>query len=55
MNKKEYCLKNPAIAYYSGLNGINTHGNILRLSDQLLNELKELNKASLYKKYNIDE
>lgn len=37
------------------LNGINTHGNILRLSDQLLDELKELNKAALYKKYNIDE
>ena len=26
MNKKEYCLKNKAIAYYSGLNGIEIHG-----------------------------
>lgn len=26
MNKREYCLKNPAIAYYSGLDGIEIHG-----------------------------
>lgn len=26
MSKKEYCLKNKAIAYYSGLNGIEIHG-----------------------------
>lgn len=26
MNKKEYCLKNKPIAYYSGLNGIEIHG-----------------------------
>ena len=26
MTKKEYCLKNPAIAYYSGLNGLEIHG-----------------------------
>ena len=26
MNKREYCLKNPAIAYYSGLNGLEIHG-----------------------------
>lgn len=26
MNKREYCMKNPAIAYYSGLNGIEIHG-----------------------------
>ena len=26
MNKREYCIKNPAIAYYSGLNGLEIHG-----------------------------
>lgn len=26
MTKKEYCTKNPVIAYYSGLNGIEFHG-----------------------------
>jgi hypothetical protein len=26
MSKKEYCLKNKSIAYYSGLNGIEIHG-----------------------------
>lgn len=26
MNKKEYCLINPAIAYYSGFNGLEIHG-----------------------------
>lgn len=26
MNKRQYCLKNPAIAYYSGLNGLEIHG-----------------------------
>ena len=26
MNKREYCMKNPTIAYYSGLNGLEIHG-----------------------------
>ena len=26
MTKKEYCMKNPAIAYYSGLIGLEIHG-----------------------------
>jgi hypothetical protein len=26
MNKKEYCQKNPAVAYYSGFNGLEIHG-----------------------------
>lgn len=26
MTKKEYCLKNPVVAYYSGLNGLEIHG-----------------------------
>ena len=26
MNKRKYCMKNPAIAYYSGLNGLEIHG-----------------------------
>ena len=26
MNKREYCSKNHAIAYYSGLNGLEIHG-----------------------------
>lgn len=36
------------------LNEINTDENILRLSDRLLDELKERNKAALHKKYNIE-
>ena len=26
MTKKEYCLKNPAVAYYSGFSGLEIHG-----------------------------
>ena len=26
MTKREYCMRNPAIAYYSGLNGLEIHG-----------------------------
>ena len=26
MTKKEYCLRNPAIAYYSGFGGLEIHG-----------------------------
>jgi hypothetical protein len=26
MSKKEYCQKNPAVAYYSGFNGLEIHG-----------------------------
>lgn len=26
MNKREYCMKNPTIAYYSGLNGLEIKG-----------------------------
>ena len=26
MTKKEYCTSNPAIAYYSGFNGLEIHG-----------------------------
>lgn len=37
------------------LNGINTDENTLQLSDLLLDELKELNKAALYKKYDIED
>ena len=26
MTKKEYCLKNPPVAYYSGFSGLEIHG-----------------------------
>ena len=26
MTKKEYCLKNPPVAYYSGFSGLKIHG-----------------------------
>ncbi len=26
MNKKEYCQKNPVVAYYSGFSGLEIHG-----------------------------
>lgn len=35
MNKKEYCLTNPAIAYYSGLNGLEIHGIEYGIEDYL--------------------
>lgn len=35
MSKKEYCLKNPAIAYYSGLNGLEIHGIEYGIEDYL--------------------
>lgn len=35
MTKKEYCLKNPAIAYYSGFNGLEIHGFEYGINDYL--------------------
>lgn len=35
MNKKEYCLTNPAIAYYSGFNGLEIHGFEYGINDYL--------------------
>lgn len=35
MTKKEYCLTNPAIAYYSGLNGLEIHGIEYGIEDYL--------------------
>lgn len=35
MTKKEYCLMNPAIAYYSGLNGLEIHGIEYGIEDYL--------------------
>lgn len=35
MTKKEYCLKNSAIAYYSGLNGLEIHGIEYDIEDYL--------------------
>lgn len=36
MTKKEYCLKNPAVAYYSGLSGLEIHGIEYGVNDFLL-------------------
>jgi hypothetical protein len=35
MTKKEYCLKHPAIAYYSGFNGLEIHGFEYGINDYL--------------------
>ena len=35
MNKKEYCTKNKAIAYYSGFNGLEIHGIEYGINDYL--------------------
>lgn len=35
MTKKEYCLNNPATAYYSGLNGLEIHGIEYGVNDYL--------------------
>ena len=35
MNKKEYCLNNPATAYYSGLGGLMIHGIEYDINDYL--------------------
>lgn len=35
MSKKEYCLMNPAIAYYSGLNGLEIHAIEYGIEDYL--------------------
>jgi hypothetical protein len=35
MTKKEYCLKHPAIGYYSGLNGFEIHGFEYGVNDYL--------------------
>ena len=36
MNKKEYCDKMPAIAYYSGLNGVIIHGIEYDVNDRII-------------------
>lgn len=35
MTKKEYCLKNPAIAYYSGFSGLEIHGIEYGINDHI--------------------
>lgn len=35
MSKKEYCLNNPATAYYSGVGGLEIHGIEYGLNDYL--------------------
>lgn len=36
MTKKEYCLKNPAIAYYSGFSGLEIHGIEYGINDYII-------------------
>lgn len=36
MTKKEYCSKNPAVAYYSGFAGLEIHGIEYGINDYLL-------------------
>ena len=36
MTKKEYCLNNPAVAYYSGFAGLEIHGIEYGINDYLL-------------------
>lgn len=35
MTAKEYCLKNPRVAYYSGFNGLEIHGIEYGINDYL--------------------
>lgn len=35
MTKKEYCLTNPAVAYYSGFSGLEIHGIDYGINDYL--------------------
>lgn len=35
MTKKEYCLNNPAVAYYSGFSGLEIHGIEYGVNDYL--------------------
>jgi len=35
MTKKEYCLNNPAVAYYSGFSGLEIHGIEYGIDDYL--------------------
>lgn len=35
MTKKEYCLKNPPVAYYSGFSGLEIHGIEYGIEDYL--------------------
>ena len=35
MTRKEYCLKNPAVAYYSGFSGLEIHGIEYGINDYL--------------------
>ena len=35
MTKKQYCEKNPAIAYYSGFNGLEIHGIVYGINDYI--------------------
>ena len=59
MNKKEYCLNNPAIAYYSGLNGLEIHGIEYGVTDYIYcvsgawNGSKKYHKLQIY--YNKDD
>lgn len=36
MTKKEYCQKNPAVAYYSGFNGFEIHGIEYGINDYVI-------------------
>ena len=36
MTSKEYCLQNPAVAYYSGFSGLEIHGIEYGINDYLL-------------------
>lgn len=36
MNKKEYCFKNPATAYYSGFHGFEIHGIEYGINDYII-------------------
>lgn len=54
MTKKEYCLNNPATAYYSGLGGLEIHGIEYGINDYLFcvsgawNGKKQYHKLKIY-------
>ena len=53
MNKKEYCLQNPAIAYYSGFSGLEIHGIEYGINDYLYCVLGAWGGGKAYHKLKI--
>ena len=53
MTKKEYCQKNPAVAYYSGFNGLEIHGFEYGIDDYIYCVSGAWGAASRYKYHKL--